>query len=81
MKNGENNGVLAGVLFLSPSRPKILPSPSPFNSCHAGYSQSEVIVDAKVSDQQRRLVEISSVVIKVVLLAMCSLGFALLLSC
>ena len=43
-------------------------------------SQSAVIVDAKVSDQQRRLVEISSVVIKVVF-AMCSLGFALLLSC
>ena len=28
--------------------------PSLFNPCHAGYSQSEVIVDAKVSDRQRR---------------------------
>ena len=28
--------------------------PSLFNPCHAGYSQSEVIVDVKVSDRQRR---------------------------
>ena len=39
VKNGQNNGVLAGVPFLSPSRARhalaraqILPSPSPFNA-------------------------------------------------
>ena len=36
------------------ARAQIPPSPSLFNPCHAGYSQSEVIVDAKVSDRQRR---------------------------
>ena len=43
VKNGQNNGVLAGVPFLSPSRAphalareKIPPSPSPFNAGHAG---------------------------------------------
>ena len=36
VKNGENNGVLAGVPILSPSRAQIPPSPSPFNACHAG---------------------------------------------
>ena len=37
VKNGENNGLLAGVPFLSPSRAQIPPSPYPFNVCHAGY--------------------------------------------
>ena len=37
VKNGENNGLLAGVPFLSPSRAQIPPSPSSFNVCHAGY--------------------------------------------
>ena len=36
------------------ARAQIPPSTSPFNPCHAGCSQSEVIVDAKVSDRQRR---------------------------
>ena len=36
------------------SRAQIPSSPSLFNPCLAGYSQSEVIVDAKVSDRQRR---------------------------
>ena len=38
VKNGENNGVLADVPFLSPSRAQIPPSPSPFNACHTGYN-------------------------------------------
>ena len=37
VKNGENNGLLAGVPFLSPSRAQIPPSPFPFNACHAGH--------------------------------------------
>ena len=45
MKNGENNGLLAGVPFLSPScalRAQIPPSPSPLNACHGGYSKFQV---------------------------------------
>ena len=39
VKNEENNGVLAGVPLLSPSRAQIPSSPSPFNACHvACYS-------------------------------------------
>ena len=37
VKHEENNGLLAGVPFLSPSRAQIPPSSSPFNACHAGY--------------------------------------------
>ena len=47
--------VQAFLSFLPRARPNSpSPSPSLFNPCHAGYSQSEVIVDAKVSDRQRR---------------------------
>ena len=47
--------VQAFLSFLPRARPNS-PSLSPFlfNPFHAGYSQSEVIVDAKVSDRQRR---------------------------
>ena len=41
MKNGENNGVLVGVPFLSPSRAQI--PPSPFNDCHAGYVYVDLV--------------------------------------
>ena len=45
MKNGENNGLLAGVPFLSPScalHAQIPPSPSPLNACHGGCSKFQV---------------------------------------
>ena len=46
MKNGENNGLLTGIPFLSPSctlRAQIPPSPSPLNTCHGGYSKFQVV--------------------------------------
>ena len=58
VKNGENNGVLAGVPFLSSSRAQIPHSPSPFNACHEGYKRlekSEAILTLLDSSQELHL--------------------------
>ena len=41
VKNGENNGLLACVSFLSPSRAQIALSPSPFNVCHVASYEGD----------------------------------------
>ena len=48
VKNRENNSVLAGVPFLSPSRAQIPISPSPFNAGHAGYFSASISPNVSV---------------------------------
>ena len=44
VKNGENNGLLAGVPFSSSSRSQI--PPSPFNACQAGYPITRALANS-----------------------------------